>query len=50
MKKFIALMLVVVMAASLVACGNKAAEKAPLEGTMEENTMKVMEIGRGSLS
>lgn len=44
MKKFIALMLVVVMAASLVACGNKAAEKAPLEGTMEENTMKVMEI------
>ena len=44
MKKFIALMLVVAMAASLVACGNKAAEKAPLEGTMEENTMKVMEI------
>lgn len=44
MKKFIALMLVVVMAASLVACGNKTAEKAPLEGTMEENTMKVMEI------
>jgi len=44
MKKFIALMLVVVMAASLVACGNKAAEKAPLEGTMEENAMKVMEI------
>lgn len=44
MKKFIALMLVVVMAVSLVACGNKAAEKAPLEGTMEENTMKVMEI------
>ena len=45
MKKLIALILVVAMAASLVACGNKAAaEKAPLEGTMEENTMKVMEI------
>ena len=45
MKKLIALILVVAMAASLVACGNKAAaEKAPLEGTMEENAMKVMEI------
>ena len=44
MKKFIALMLVIAMAASLAACGNKAADKAPLEGTMEENTMKVMEI------
>ena len=44
MKKLIALILVVAMAASLVACGNKAADKAPLEGTMEENAMKVMEI------
>ena len=45
MKKLIALIMVVAMAASLVACGNKAAvEKAPLEGTMEENAMKVMEI------
>ena len=44
MKKFIALMLVIAMAASLAACGNKAADKTPLEGTMEENTMKVMEI------
>ena len=47
MKKLIALILVVAMAASLVACGSKApaaAEKAPLEGTMEENAMKIMEI------
>ena len=44
MKKFIALMLVIAMTASLAACGNKAADKTPLEGTMEENTMKVMEI------
>ena len=44
MKKLIALMLVIAMAASLAACGNKAADKTPLEGTMEENTMKVMEI------
>ena len=47
MKKLIALIMVVVMAASLVACGSKApaaAEKAPLEGTMEENALKVMEI------
>ena len=45
MKKLIALIMVVAMAASLVACGNKAAaEKAPLEGTMEENALKVMEI------
>ena len=43
MKKLIALILVVAMVASLVACGNKAAaDKAPLEGTMEENVMKVM--------
>jgi len=44
MKKFIALILVIAMAASLVACGSKSADKAPLEGTMEENVMKVMEI------
>ena len=44
MKKLIALILVVAMAASLVACGNKTAQKAPLEGTMEDNAMKVMEI------
>ena len=44
MKKLIALILVIAMAASLVACGNKAADKAPLEGTMEENALKVMEI------
>ena len=47
MKKFIALVLVLVMAAAMVACGgNKevAADKAPLEGTMEENVLKVMEI------
>ena len=47
MKKVIALVLAVVMAMALVACGgNKeaAAQKAPLTGTMEENTMKVMEI------
>lgn len=44
MKKLIALILIVAMAASLVACGNKAADKTPLEGTMEENVLKVMEI------
>lgn len=44
MKKIIALFLVVVMAVSMVACGNKAADKAPLEGTMEENVMKIMEL------
>ena len=44
MKKFIAFILVAVMAMSMIACGNKAADKAPLEGTMEENIMKVMEI------
>ena len=42
MKKLIALMLVMVMAVSMVACGNKT--KTPLTGTMEENVMKVMEI------
>ena len=44
MKKIIAFVLVAVMAMSMIACGNKAADKAPLEGTMEENVMKVMEI------
>ena len=44
MKKFIAFVLVAVMALSMVACGGKGADKAPLEGTMEENVMKVMEI------
>ena len=44
MKKWIALVLVLVMAMSMAACGNKAADKAPLTGTMEENVMKVMEI------
>ena len=44
MKKWIALVMVLVMAVSMAACGNKAADKAPLTGTMEENVMKVMEI------
>ena len=46
MKKLIAMILVAVMAMSMVACGSKeaAADKAPLEGTMEENALKVMEI------
>ena len=44
MKKFIAFVLVAVMALSMVACGGKGADKAPLEGTMEENVMKIMEI------
>ncbi len=44
MKKLIAMILVLAMAVAMVACGNKAANKAALEGTMEENTLKVMEI------
>ena len=46
MKKMIVLILVLVMAVSMAACGGKgaAADKAPLEGTMEENAVKVMEI------
>ena len=44
MKKLIAMILVLAMAVALVACGNKAASKTPLAGTMEENTLKVMEI------
>ena len=46
MKKMMALFLVLVMAVSMAACGGKsaAADKAPLEGTMKENAVKVMEI------
>ena len=47
MKKFIALILALVMAVAMVACGEKApaaADKAPMAGTMEENTLKVMEL------
>ena len=45
MKKLIAMILVVVMALAMMACGGKgaAADKTPLEGTMEENVLKVME-------
>ena len=42
MKKLIALMMVLAMAVSMVACGAKT--KTPLAGTMEENALKVMEI------
>ena len=44
MKKIIALILIVAMAVAMVACGKKTAEMAHLEGTMEENVLKVMEI------
>ena len=44
MKKMIALMMALMMAVSMAACGSKAADKAPLTGTMEENVMKVMQI------
>ena len=47
MKKMIALILVLVMAVSMAACGKKApaaADKTPLAGTMEENAIKIMEI------
>lgn len=44
MKKMMALVMVLVMAVSMAACGSKAADKTPLEGTMEENVMKVMEL------
>lgn len=47
MKKLIALILIMVMAMSMAACGEKApaaADKTPLAGTMEENVLKVMEI------
>ena len=42
MKKLLALMLVLVMSVSMAACGAKT--KTPLAGTMEENTLKIMEI------
>ena len=42
MKKLIAMILVLAMAVAMIACGGKKA--ASLEGTMEENVMKVMEI------
>ena len=44
MKKMMVLVLVLAMAVSMAACGSKAADKAPLEGTMEENALKIMEI------
>ena len=44
MKKLIALMLALVLAVSMAACGGKSADKPPLAGTMEENALKVMEI------
>ena len=44
MKKFSALVLALVLAVTMVACGEKAADKAPLTGTMEENALKVMEL------
>lgn len=47
MKKLIALVLVLVMAVSMVACGRKepqAEGRTPLAGTMEENVNKIMEI------
>ena len=43
MKKLIAMVLVLAMAVAMVAGGNKAADKTPLAGTMEENALKVME-------
>ena len=55
MKKLISLVLAVVIAVSMTACGkNAAADKTPLEGTMEENAWKVMELvpvefGAGSM-
>lgn len=46
MKKWIALMLALVLTASLAACGQKetAAVEKTLAGTMEENAWKIMEI------
>ena len=44
MKKLMALVLALVMTASLAACGSKAAEKTPLAGTMEENAAKIIEL------
>lgn len=42
MKKIIAMLLVMVMAVSMIACGEAAPAKAPLEGTMSENVNKIM--------
>ena len=42
MKKIIAMLLVLVMAVSLIACGETAPAKTPLEGTMSENVNKIM--------
>ena len=44
MKKILALVLALVLGVSMVACGEKTAEMAHLEGTMEENALKIMEI------
>ena len=44
MKKYIALMLALVLAVSMAACGKGAADKTPLAGTMDENAAKIMEI------
>ena len=44
MKKILALVLALVLGVSMVACGGKTAEMAHLEGTMEENALKIMEI------
>lgn len=47
MKRMITLILAVVMAFAMVACGEKtpaAAEKTPLAGTMEENALKIIEL------
>lgn len=46
MKKVIALILALVMAVSMIACGEQQSaetEKTPLAGTMEENVNKIME-------
>lgn len=46
MKKLFAFALAVAMMLTMVACGGKeaAADKTPLEGTMEENAAKILEI------
>lgn len=46
MKKIFAFAIAVAMMLTMVACGSKeaAADKTPLEGTMEENAWKIMEI------
>ena len=44
MKKRIALLLALVLAVSMAACGGKTAAKTPLAGTMEENVLKIMEL------